>query len=190
MFWANLSKPCNTPKLSTLLFRLLFFKSPWIKAIEEIVKGCGFPGIWESQVIPCSLECFKLKIKQNLKDQFFQKWSSQVDQSSKCLNYRIFKFSLKLEQYLTILPYSQRVWMTRFRCRNYKLPIEAGCRHGVLRENRICTHCNIKVGDEFHYLFKCSHFNDTRKRLLNCFYSRAPNSLKFGLLKGLAMLKS
>ena len=28
----------------------------------------------------------------------------------------------------------------------------------------------------------CSHFNDIRKRLLNCFYSRAPNSLKFKLL--------
>ena len=38
------------------------------------------------------------------------------------------------------------------------------------------------VGDEFHYLFKCSHFNYIRKRLLNCFYSRAPNSLKFELL--------
>ena len=52
MFWANMSKPCNTPKLSTLLFRLLFklynaniFKSPWIKSIEEIVEVCGFPGI-------------------------------------------------------------------------------------------------------------------------------------------------
>ena len=191
MVWVNLSKPCNTSKLSTLLFGVLFklynasiITSPWIRAIKEIVKGCGFPGIWESRVISCSLECFKLKVKQNLKDQFFQKWSSQVDQSSKCLNYIIFKSFLKLEQYLTILPYCQRVWMTRFRCRNHKLPIGAGCRHGVLRENRICTHCNIEVGDEFHYmyLFKCSHFNDTQKRLLNCFYSRAPSSLKFELL--------
>ena len=39
MSWANLSKSCNTPKLSTLLFRLLFklydaniLKPPWIKA--------------------------------------------------------------------------------------------------------------------------------------------------------------
>ena len=40
----------------------------------------------------------------------------------------------------------------------------------------------MEVGDEFHYLFKGSHFNDIWKRLLNCFYSRAPNSLKFELL--------
>ena len=105
-----------------------------------------------------------------------------MDQSSKCLNYIIFKSYLKLEQYLTNLRYSQRVWMTRFRCRNHKLPIEAGCRHGVSRENRIYTHCNMKVGSEFHYLFECSHFNDIQKRLLNCFYSQAPNSLKFELL--------
>ena len=91
IFWANLSKPCNTQKLSTVLFRLFFklcnaniFKSPWIKAINminDIVEGCGFPGIWVRQVIPCSIECFKLQIKQNLKDQFIHKWSSQVNQN-------------------------------------------------------------------------------------------------------------
>ena len=70
MFWANLSKVCNMSKLSPLLLRLLFklydvniFKSPWIKAIKHAVEGCGFPGIWESQVIQCSIECFKLKNK-------------------------------------------------------------------------------------------------------------------------------
>ena len=57
MFWATLSKPCNTPKLSKLLFRLLFklnaniFKSSCIKVIKDIVEGYGFPGVWESQVI-------------------------------------------------------------------------------------------------------------------------------------------
>ena len=79
----------------------------------------------------------------------------------------VFKSSLKLQEYLAILPYSQRVWMARFRCKNHKLPIEAGCRHVVLRENRICTHCNMEVGDEFDHFFKCYHFNDIRKRLLN-----------------------
>ena len=67
----------------------------------------------------------------------------------------------------------QRVRMTRFRRRNHKLPIEAGCRHGVLRENRICIAMWMEVGDEFHYLFKCSNFNDKRKRSLNWFYSQS-----------------
>ena len=113
MFWANLSEPCNTPKLPALLFRFLFklynaniLKSLWIKAIKD--NYCRKVLLSRYQGKQSSPMQFK---KQNLKDQFFQKWSPQVDQSSKCLNYRIFKPSLKLEQYLTILPYAQRVWV-------------------------------------------------------------------------------
>ena len=68
------------------------------------------------------------------------------------LSHKGFKSSLKLEKYLAILQYAQRVSMTSFTCmcRNHKLPIEAGSRHGVLRENRICTYYNEEMRDEFH----------------------------------------
>ena len=36
-------------------------------------------------------ENFKKQIQQRLADQFFQKWSAEIYQSSKCINYRIFK---------------------------------------------------------------------------------------------------
>ena len=40
------------------------YKSPWLDCVKTILENCGFPGIWESRVIPYSKECFKQQIKQ------------------------------------------------------------------------------------------------------------------------------
>ena len=52
---------------------------------------------------------------------------SEINISSKCINYRMFKTSLHLEDYLLKLSYHQRYTMAKFRCRNHNLPIESGC---------------------------------------------------------------
>ena len=89
-----------------------------------------------------SSEKFKkqLQLQQRLADQFLQKWSAEIYESNKCMNCRIFKKSLNLEGYLIDLSFQQRRLMTRFRCRNHKLPIELGCRLGINRNLRICSH--------------------------------------------------
>ena len=102
MFWANISQDTEKTKISNLMYKLLYklnresvYKSPWLNCVKTILEDCGSPGIWESQVILCSKECFKQQIKQRLLDQFRQKWAAEIQQSSKCLNYRIFKSNLK-----------------------------------------------------------------------------------------------
>ena len=95
------------------------------------------------------------------KDQFSQNWASELFDSSKCLNYRMFKINFEYENYLGILEYniSHRIVFTKFRCRNSKLPIETGSHNNVPRELRICLKCNSNtIRDEFHYLFVCSFF--------------------------------
>ena len=44
--------------------------------------------------------------EQKLKDQFFQEWSETMNSTSKALCYRIFKTELKIEKYISILPYN------------------------------------------------------------------------------------
>ena len=45
--------------------------------------------------------------------------------------------------------------------------IETGRWQNVARENRKCLICNSgDIGDEFHYIFICAVFNDSRKQLL------------------------
>ena len=41
-------------------------------------------------------------IKDTLLNQYFQKWSSDLQKSSKCKNYALFKTELKFENYLKI----------------------------------------------------------------------------------------
>ena len=141
-----------------LLFKLHndgIYEAQWIKKYKHILESCGFTGVWSNQAITCSPENVKKQIEQRLTDQFFQKLSAEIYQSNKCINYRIFKKTMKLRNYLIDLRFNQRRLMTRFRCRNNKLPIEIGCRLEIDRNLRLCTLCKSFIGDEFHYRFKC-----------------------------------
>ena len=137
--------------------------------VKNVLEGCGFAGSLEHQPLPFSTNHFKVALKQCIREQFLQKWSSEINISSKCINYRMFKTSLHLEDYLLTLSYYQRCTMARFRCRNHNLPIEAGCRTNIPRNLRICELCN-DLGDEFYFI--CPRFNEARKNTLKrCWFN-------------------
>ena len=65
---------------------------------------------------------------------------------------------------------------------NTKLPIETGKWFNIPRENRICKLCNSKdIGDEFHYLLKCTDavIQSSRIQNLSKYYQSNPNVIKF-----------
>ena len=110
MFWARIKQVEENPK--SLLFQILLkmyksgnFCSPWVMAVKNVLGGCGFAGAWENQRLPFSTNNFKVILKQCIRDQFLQKCSSEINISSKCINYRMFKTSLHLEEYLLTLSY-------------------------------------------------------------------------------------
>ena len=116
--------------------------------------------VWNAQHILNSCECFKEIIKRRLEDQFIQKWSEELFNSGKCTNNRIFKIIFILGKYLLLRAPNIRKSITRFRCRNSKLPIVLGSFCGISRDT--CTLChtschNTSIGDEYHYLFECGH---------------------------------
>ena len=50
----------------------------------------------------------------------------------------------------------------------------------IERNDRICTVCNLsEVGDEFHYLFKCTFFKRSRRQLVPEKFLRTANSIHF-----------
>ena len=52
-------------------------------------------------------------------------------------------------------------------CNNY-LPIEKGRWLGLYRNERKCHLCNMNdVGDEYHYMLKCTYFDRDRNSLLS-----------------------
>ena len=79
--------------------------------------------LWKIVVFLAFEEVKSQQIKQRLRNQFRQKWEAEINQSSKCLNYRMFKSNFKIEHYLTTLTYNNRQLLARFRCRNHNLPV-------------------------------------------------------------------
>ena len=88
---------------------------------------------------PMNLSSIKKKVFEILCNQFQQIWYSDMYNSSKGLNYKIFKTSFRLENYLLSLPCKYSKYFCRFRTCNVKLPIEVGRWFHIPRENRTCN---------------------------------------------------
>lgn len=136
--------------------------------------------IWYQNTI--NIPWLKSKVYNILLDQFKQSWYSEVHNSPKGLDYRIFKNSLDFEKYLLTLPTQLCKKYCNFRTGNAKLPIEIGRWFNIPRENRICKLCTCnEIGDEFHYLFKCTdvYISNSRVRCLPKYFITNPNVVKF-----------
>ena len=82
--------------------------------------------------------------------------------------------------HLSVLPSDLRMYLCKFRCFSNNLPIETGRFFNIDRSERYCNLCNVnKLGDEFHYLFKCTFFNNVRAKYLPRNICNNPNVLKF-----------
>ena len=94
-------------------------------------------------------------VEQKLKKQFFQEWS---ENTWKGLCYRIFKTELKIEKYISMLPYSYMFNFCKFRCSGHRIPVETGSWHNVSRADRLCHICDsADIGDAFHYIMSCNY---------------------------------
>jgi hypothetical protein len=158
-YWNKLLQNEN---LSSSLYRLLLslkhngaqtFK--WLTHVESTFNDSGLVYIFHSQD-SSDYTRIKLLLNQILKDQFIQRWTSEMINSSRGQFYSNFKTEVSFENYLTRLSENNRRWITKLRTCNLKLPIEMGRWKNIPRENRTCHLCNEEIGNEFLYLFICS----------------------------------
>lgn len=127
-FWNRLITEKQT-KLAYQIYKYMLnlpnFNSKWINYIKNIFIEIGMFDIWQNQQ---NIQCKTLKIlvKQTLIDQNNQHWHSQLQNSSRGLNYSIYKDSIKLEAYLLKLSKAEWVHMLKFRTGNHFFPNETG----------------------------------------------------------------
>lgn len=181
-FWSRLITGKAT-KLSHKIYLFMLYSdrvnSKWVKHIQNILDNSGRHDIWARQPTSAKLSTGK-SIKINLLDQFSQNWNSQLQESSKGRNYNLFKDNTKCEKYVTTLTGSLFVSMIRFRTANHKLPIETGRWNNVDLSERKCHLCDkLDLGDEYHYLLCCTYFKQERKSLIDQYFYKSPNILKF-----------
>ena len=183
-FWCNVATG-EENKISTIIYKWIkmlydqnIFKSDWLKEIKGSLDNMGYSYLL-NDINFVDKNYFKNSIKLRLKDIYDQKWAESVFNNSVCLNYRAMTTKKQLKSYLTNLPSQYMFALCKFKCANHKLPIVTGRYQGIPVDERICTLCDIPdVGDEFHYLYKCSYFNDLRIRCLNRQYYINPNMEK------------
>jgi hypothetical protein len=96
----------------------------------------------------------KLLLNQTLKDQFIQRWTSEMINSSRGQFYSNFKTDFSFENYLTRLSENKRIWITKLRTYNLKIPIEMGRWKNIVHVIYVMK----KLGVNFiTYLFVISH---------------------------------
>ena len=64
---------------------------------------------------------------------------------------------------------------------------EAGRWKGVPLQERMCMYCNRDIGDEFHYILSCDHFQEHRSKYIPRFYYKNPNIIKFEQLMSITV---
>ena len=143
------------------------------------MNSCGLSNVWIDQDFR-NIDWLKTCINDTLKKQYVQDWSSTVESSSKCVNYRIFKNKF----YFRKLPIKVISWCRnsniKIRTCNHRLPIETGRWSNIDRHLRICTMCDRKsIGDEYHYIMECTYFSNERKILLPSRFHKNHNTFKF-----------
>lgn len=186
-FWSKLLE-FNSGKLSSMMYEVIKalheqgkFKSKWLDNIEELVTRNGYGNIWQSQSCP-NIQWFRKAFTQKLKDQFVQQWNSLLNTSSSGITYRIFKGQFGINKYFYTLNNRQCRVLTAFRTRNHKLPVELGRWSNVPINERRCHLCQMDIGDEYHYLFKCNSFTEERNAHIKPYFRNNPNTYKMSEL--------
>ena len=184
-YWISILNGSDT-KIVKKMYQILYndfvnrgINHKWIGKIKQILISVGKPDLLHKHNIQHTLAT-KLKISQTLHDIFQQDWNATINTTSKGRNYKLFKTNTNFKTFLISLPRSSSIPMIKFRTANHKLPIEVGRWENIVYEERKCNFCDKNdLGDEFHYLFICSYFQNERKDLLKRYYYLRTNIIKY-----------
>ena len=124
-YWFKVSEDKNS-KYSNVIYNLMFklhntdaYSFTWFKKIKQILDSCNYGHLWHE----VNKSQFKKNLFKALDNLEYENWFNNVNTSNQCYIYRIFKKDLCLEPYLMKLPFPLRISLSKFRCKNNKLPI-------------------------------------------------------------------
>ena len=133
------------------LYKKDIYENKWILKIENIIQEFGLNYVWLNNDVR-NIDTFCKIVITRLQCQFVQNWNEDVFNSSKCLNYRLFKTTFSLEKYINDMPLKSAILPARFRTTNHKLPIEKGNWENIERNQRLCNLYNKNaLNDEYHF---------------------------------------
>ena len=136
-----------------------------VSKIQNILNLSGFSSKWDENLL--NVELFKLEFQQRSNDIFIQTWNDDIGKNSQCSNYVDFKKSHKMEKYLLLLDDSHKFNIAKFRMRVHHLPIT---NNRFSQDENVDVTCPLccsgSTGNEYHYLFECNYFSESRTKML------------------------
>ena len=151
----------------------------WLSNVKNIIDHAGGLGSYWYAIAYGDREMLVV-LKTRLADMTRQSWSESVHSNSLCINSRMFKDTLHLEPYLSLLWAKDWVIITRFCCGNHNLPIAESRWQQHNTTMKACSLClSNKPGDEFHYILECPAFQSKHSALLQSYYWCHPDANKF-----------
>ena len=113
--------------------------------------------------------------KRDLFKEYQEYWSKSLNKDkfdssvgNKLSLYSEVKNEVRFESYLDLIKnVKTRVVVTKMRNSCHLVPIESGRYKKIPRVERLCPLCNrSEIGDEFHYLLKCTHSSLSHIRVI------------------------
>jgi hypothetical protein len=177
-YWWGLNMDCFKGK-NTLVIKSLIVENrkldaagtfTWSTGIKNIFKLINKLDVWDKPLL-FSKSKISSCILSSLHDIYNELWVNKINNHSpKLRTYCKFKHSFMLENYVSILKRSKRSTFCKLRVSAHRLKIEMDrYKHPrIPPEQRLCILCNHnEVEDEFHFMMRCSLYDDIRLTLLN-----------------------
>ena len=144
----------------------------WSSGIFNCLKMINRLDIWDKPNV-ITLSNFDDIVHSGIKEVYSDLWVKQITcYQAKLRTFCLFKKTFSLENYVMMMNRSSRVSFCKLRISAHQLMIEKGRHFNIKPEDRICKLCDSNdVEDEFHFVMKCSFYNDLRVRLLDNFRS-------------------
>ena len=154
----------------------------WASLVRNLLFDMGMGHVWFLQSVGDETG-FVLAGRQVLSDQFLQSWQADMRDGTARTD-QLFHPVLQYSSYLSNVNVSKfRTALTRFRCSNHKLAIEAGRWHKprpISRTERRCILCDLaEIEDEYHFVIVCSFYKEIRQKFIPGYYVRHPSMFKF-----------
>ena len=124
--------------MSITLFNSGQYTTKWTHTVKSILDNCGLTYMWIEQN---DIDPFKAKhiVCKRIEDVEIQKWHTTLSTSPMCSLYVQFKTICEFESYLLFADFRARILITKFRCRNFKLPVKTST---YLPISNMCDICN------------------------------------------------
>ena len=151
----------------------------WVSQVRTLLSTHGFFEVWLNQGVG-DINLFLNVFKRRVDDNFIQKWSTELNESSRALFYRQFS-SYEFAKYLNIINIAKyRTAFTRLRLASHRLEVECGRWRkpvSVPFQDRKCKQCNT-LEDEYHFLIECKNYIELRKAYIKPYYWKHPSNFK------------